>query len=310
MKIEEAMELSIQEAQKFLGATSPNPPVGAVALDSQGRCLAVCAHEKAGEAHAEVGVLDKLRRLGKTADTLVVTLEPCNHRGKTGPCTEAIIQANVPRVVIGTTDPNPGVCGGGISRLQASGIEVIQGVMEKQCKWLIRAFAHYSTTRKPWVTLKCAFQEDGEMQPPVGQKTFTSQKSLAFAHGIRKRVDAILTGSGTVLSDDPDFTVRHVADHVGKRRFLALLDRRGRVARSWKSKIEKNGFTLVECDSVEQALLDLGKRGVQEVLVEAGPSLRNSFLKKELWNECIEIHKGTPDRITVQVKENNVYGNY
>src|SRR6185437_12882141 len=236
--IQSAFEQALELAGRYAGATSPNPCVGAAALDSQGRILSLRAHERAGEPHAEARVIAELAQAKPVPDTrpetLVVTLEPCNHQGRTGPCTDAIIRSGFRRVIYGAKDPNPRVAGGGAAKLLAAGIEVLgpesfaDSAIPERCRELIRSFAHWSTSGLPWVTVKTALNQEGSMIPPKGQKTFTSADSLKLAHELRKRADAILTGSGTVLADQPEFTVRHVPDHPGKVRWVAILDRRGR----------------------------------------------------------------------------------
>lgn len=292
---EKAMKMAIHAAEKFAGATAPNPPVGAVALDAQGKILLGAAHQKAGTAHAEAKVLELAEKLGKlkAIETLVVTLEPCNHQGRTPPCTEAILKhKNIKRVVFGASDPNPKVNGGGADRLRKAGVEVIEGVLAQECEFLIRAFAKHAVTGRPYVTIKSAFDSSGSMIPPAGQKTFTSKPSLIFAHELRKRADAIWTGSGTVLADDPEFTVRWVPDHEKKRRFLMLSDRRRRVPAEWLAKAKANGFEILFAESFESGLETLGSKGVLEVLVEAGPSLREAWLESGLWDESVVIIQG------------------
>ncbi|MGZ3693743.1 MAG: bifunctional diaminohydroxyphosphoribosylaminopyrimidine deaminase/5-amino-6-(5-phosphoribosylamino)uracil reductase RibD [Bdellovibrionota bacterium] len=308
-KYESAMKMAINGAEKFLGATAPNPPVGAIALDKNGKVLLGAAHQMAGGPHAEAKVLDLAQKLGKLADieTLVVTLEPCNHQGRTPPCTEAILKhKNIRRVVIGAMDPNPNVKGGGAARLKAAGLEVITGVLEEECKFLIRAFTKFSQTKKPYVTLKAAFTPGGSMIPPEGKKTFTSKPSLIFAHELRKRADAIWTGSGTVLADAPEFTVRWVPDHPQKKRELVLSDRRRRIGPEWLAKAKENGFSNPYfANSLEAGLEFLGSKGVLEVLVEAGPELRDAWLESGLWDESVVILQGegeSDDEIDIEFR--------
>lgn len=295
MKYENAMKMAINAAEQFVGATAPNPPVGAIALDRQGKVVLGAGHAKAGEPHAEAKLLDLAQKLGKLPqiETLVVTLEPCNHQGKTPACTEAILKhKNIRRVVFGCFDPNPNVKGGGAERLKQAGLEVIPGVLESECLFLIRAFAKHAGTGHPYVTLKAAFTAGGSMIPPPGKKTFTGKESLVFAHELRKRADAIWTGSGTVLADDPEFTVRWLPDHPGKKRFLVLSDRRRRVQKDWLAKAEKNGFRIHYAESLEEGLDYLGKNGALEVLVEGGPTLRQAWLDSGLWDESVVITQG------------------
>lgn len=300
-----AMRMAINAAEQFLGNTAPNPPVGAIALDKSGKVLLGAGHQKAGMPHAEAKVLDLAGKLGKLAaiETLVVTLEPCNHEGRTPACTEAILKhKNIRRVVFGCRDPNHQVKGGGAERLRAAGVEVVEGVLENECRFLIRAFAKKVRTGRPYVTLKAAFTEVGSMIPPAGQKTFTSPASLVFAHELRKRSDAIWTGSGTVLADTPELTVRHLPDHADRRRFLVLSDRRRRIPKDWLSREEKLGFRPHFADSFEEGLDFLGKSGVLEVLVEAGPALRNAWLESGLWDESVVITQVNTDEDKVEVQ--------
>ena len=268
----QAMQLALKKAQAFRGATSPNPPVGAAGIDSQGRILAVAAHQKAGMPHAEIEVINAFRASDslEDLDTIVVTLEPCNHQGRTGPCTDAIIAAGVKKIVLGAKDPNPNVSGAGSKTLRSAGIQVFEGVCNRDCEALIAPFRHHIKTGKPWITIKQALLPDGSMIPPTGQKTFASASSLKFAHGLRKRADAIITGSGTILADNPEFTIRHLDDHQNKQRYLVLLDRRKRVPDEWVKNAQARGFHIVEGMDLPEALDFLGKAGAVEVLVEAG----------------------------------------
>lgn len=304
-KWENAMRMAINAAEQFLGATAPNPPVGAIALDKNGKVLLGAGHQGAGLPHAEAKVLDMAERLGKlrAIETLVVTLEPCNHQGRTPPCTEAILRhKNIRRVVIGARDPNP-IAQGGAEVLRAKGIEVIEGVLERECRALIRAFTKFVTKKVPYVTLKSAWR-NGTMIPPPGQKTFTSPEALNFAHRLRKRADAIWTGSGTVLTDSPELTVRHVPDHPAKKRVLVLSDRRRRVPQDWITRAEKNGFELLWAETLEEGLQELAKRGILEVLVEAGPTLLDALLKSGLWDEHVIISQDAEkESIKIETRE-------
>jgi diaminohydroxyphosphoribosylaminopyrimidine deaminase/5-amino-6-(5-phosphoribosylamino)uracil reductase len=299
---EMGLKTACAEARKWLGTTSPNPPVGAAALDIAGKVLAVAAHQCAGEAHAEAALLAQLQKQGllDQTRTLCITLEPCNHQGRTPPCTEAIIAAGIKRVVIGTSDPNPHVTGGGIERLQQAGIEAITGVAENECQQLIHAFAYNTKTGKPWITIKRAFNRDGSMLPPAGQKTFTSEKSLILAHQLRKKADVILTGSGTILADNPEFTVRHVPDYPSKQRFLAIMDRRKRVSQSYLDAARQRGFEPIIYGDIESAIKDLAAKGAQDMLVEAGPDLAKVVLDSHLWNMSVTIRSGDTDSTEVK----------
>lgn len=303
-----ALRRALDGAARFAGATSPNPPVGCVLLDEDGVVIAKGYHMKAGEAHAEAAAIASARALGVFGriHTVVVTLEPCNHHGRTPPCSDAILATPARRVVIGAADPNPSVKGGGGARLKAAGLDVVFIADEPELRTqsvaarrLIAPFAKHARTGRPWVTVKQAVDETGGMAPPAGQKTFTSKSSLVFAHRLRRRADAILTGSGTVLADDPEFTVRHVPDFPGKRRFLALLDRRSRVPARYLEAVRTRGFTVLNPADLDDALAMLGERGVLEMLVEAGPSLTAAVLNAGLADEHVLITKGNPDDIAI-----------
>ena len=264
-----AMQMALNAAEQFLGATAPNPPVGCIALDKNGKVLLGAGHRKAGEPHAEASVLQLAKKLGvlQEIETLVVTLEPCNHHGRTPPCTEAILaNKNIRRVVFGAKDPNPNVKGSGEDVLRGKGVEVISGVLKQDCEMLIRAFAKWSRTGTPYITVKTVHQADGSMIPPKGEKTFSRPESLVLAHELRKRADAILTGSGTVIADNPEFTVRHIPDHPGKKRWLLVADRRGRIDPSWLRSAEAKGFQVRSTGRWEEELKVLGKQGVLELL--------------------------------------------
>ena len=301
-----AFARALAAAQHYAGATDPNPPVGCALLDAGGEVLAVAAHHRAGEPHAEVLALAEVARLGLThrIHTAVVSLEPCNHWGRTAPCASALVQARVRRVVIAQPDPNPAVTGGGASQLAAKGVDVAwlqsTGLLAETAR-LIAPFAKRVTKGLPWVTVKQAKNVEGSMIPPPGQKTFTSPSSLVFAHRLRRRAGAILTGSGTILADNPAFTVRLVDDYPGKRRHLVILDRRCRTPDSYMAEATARGFTARRARDIEQALRELAADGVNEVLVEAGPTLTAAILSSPLWDEHIIIRQrenGAPDEIS------------
>jgi diaminohydroxyphosphoribosylaminopyrimidine deaminase/5-amino-6-(5-phosphoribosylamino)uracil reductase len=206
-------------ARETIGATAPNPPVGAVLIAADGSILAEAAHQGAGTPHAEAMAIDlALERHGPKSlqgATLYVTLEPCNHQGRTPPCTEKILSTPIGQIVIGAVDPNPRVAGGGAARLTAEGRHVIwaQGTSGDESRRLIEPFACFVRNGRPYVVHKVAERWDGEkwtMIPPLGGgTTFASESSLALAHLERRQSEAILTGMGTVLADWPRFNVRY-----------------------------------------------------------------------------------------------------
>lgn len=314
--IRAALFAATTEAAKFRGVTAPNPPVGAAALDSSLKILGVAAHHKAGTAHAEARLIQRAFDEGwaDRIDTLVITLEPCNHTGRTPPCTEAILKLpSIKKIYYAKPDPHStaiakGIAGG--ERLRQAGLEVVDLSAKdpgnspemEAARDLTRPFFHFIATGRPWVTLKTAWRKtEGAgypltMIPPQGQKIFTSENSLKLAHELRKRADAIVTGSGTVLADRPEFTVRHVADHplaaIGKPRWLGILDRRGQVPEDYLKSRQAAGFKTQISQDLDSLLVFLGAQGVLEVLIEAGPTLSSYVLKNALWNEQFIITQG------------------
>ena len=201
------MKLALREARKGLGRTSPNPAVGAVIV-RKGEVVAKGHHRRAGFPHAEIEALSSLKK-SRPGDTLYVTLEPCNHVGRTPPCTQAILKSGIKRVVIGMKDPNPTVAGGGCECLRASGIEVTTDVLETECRILNEDFIKFVTDTRPFVIAKSAMTLDGWIATSTGHsKWVTNDKSRAFVHRLRDRVDAVMVGIGTVLADDPSLTTR------------------------------------------------------------------------------------------------------
>jgi diaminohydroxyphosphoribosylaminopyrimidine deaminase / 5-amino-6-(5-phosphoribosylamino)uracil reductase len=306
--IANAMDLALAAARLHEGATSPNPPVGCTLLDDKGAVLATAAHHGTGQPHAEALAIAQARAAGvdDRIHTVVVTLEPCNHHGRTPPCTEAILATSARAVVVGIKDPNSAVKGGGLDRLAAAGLSVRlfgHGKDEALAR-LIAPFAKRTTQGLSWVTVKQALSASGSMIPPAGQKTFTSESSLVLAHRLRRRADAIFTGSGTVLADDPLFTVRHVEDFSDKRRKLVLFDRRNRIPAQYRAAALASGFDVISATSLEQALRDVASGGGSEVLVEAGPRFTAYVLQSPFWDEHVLIRQGAgSDHIDILDRE-------
>lgn len=201
---------ALRLAARAEGKTSPNPMVGAIIV-KRGRIVAEDFHKRAGDPHAEALAIEKAKMRAKDS-ILYVTLEPCCHLDKrTPPCTRAIIDAGIKKVVVAMRDPNPKVSGGGISELIRHGIEVVEGVCEEEAKRLNEAYIKYITTGIPFVILKAAMTLDGKIATPDGQsKWITGEKARRTVHKIRASVDAILTAVGTVKKDNPELTVRIV----------------------------------------------------------------------------------------------------
>jgi len=208
------MRLALRLARRGLGRTSPNPMVGAL-LVKGGRIIGRGWHHRAGEPHAEVDALcdAQRRRHSARGATLYVTLEPCCTRGRTPPCTEAIIGAGIRRVIVGAIDPNPRHKGRGLMQLRRAGLAVTQGVLEDECTRLNEAFNYWIVHRRPFVTVKAAMTLDGKIATATGEsKWITGPAARAQGMQLRKSVDAILIGINTVLADDPSLTVRNVGD--------------------------------------------------------------------------------------------------
>ncbi len=201
------MKEALTLAEKGRGWTSPNPMVGAVVV-REGNIVGRGWHRAAGKPHAEVEAIEDAGGAAWGAD-LYVTLEPCNHYGRTPPCTDAILAAGIRRVVTAMADPNPEVAGGGHDRLREAGIEVVTGVCGTEAMALNEIFVHYARTRRPLVIAKCAATLDGRIATRTGDsKWVTGPRSRAFVHRLRHTVDGIMVGIGTVRADDPSLTTR------------------------------------------------------------------------------------------------------
>ncbi len=265
------MRLALREAEKGVGHTSPNPAVGAVIVRN-GRVLARGYHHAAGQPHAEIEALRALKRPEDARGaTIYVTLEPCSTHGRTPPCTDAILQAGLARVVVGATDPNPRHAGGGLRLLEEAGVPVRAGVLEEACRRLNRAFNRWIVTGRPWVIAKAALTLDGRLTRPPGEDRWLSAtRARAHAHRQRARVDAILIGAGTLRADNPRLTVRGVDS--ARQPWRVVLTRRGDLpgdahlfTDEWKER------TLVFRDQpLAEVLAELGRRQVTSVLIEGG----------------------------------------
>ena len=269
------MERAIKNAEKIQGSTAPNPWVGAVLLSSDGQVFDG-ATEPPGGSHAERVAIDLAGTKARGA-TLFTTLEPCSHQGRTPPCVSHIIDSGVKRVVTGITDPDPQVSGSGIDALQAAGIEVLEGVKEKQVINQLEAYIHHRVTGKPWVVLKMAMTMDGRTAAPDGSSEWiTSQEARSDVHALRARCDSVMVGAGTVRSDDPSLTTRFVSGSDPQRIVLGKAPAGARAHPCWE----------VEGDLVD-VLLELGGRGVVDLLVEGGATVAAAFHEQGLVNEYV-----------------------
>jgi diaminohydroxyphosphoribosylaminopyrimidine deaminase/5-amino-6-(5-phosphoribosylamino)uracil reductase len=330
-----AFARALDLARAHEGTTAPNPPVGCVLLDATGQELATGEHRGAGMPHAEADAIVQVRATGlaEKVESVVVTLEPCNHHGRTPPCADAILTTGARQVWIACRDPNPQVKGGGAERLRAAGLKVhflsdlhhsSAPSLFADAERLLAPFSKRSQTGLPFITIKQAISSSGSMVPEDRRKTFTSPISLELAHRLRRRADAILTGSGTILADNPLFTVRLVPDHKDKQRMLVILDRRRRVSDTYLQAARQRGFAVHLADDVHHALEMIGAAGGMEVLVEAGPTLAAHMLAAGLWDEHVRIDQAAnpdgTDRATIHHnpssqlhphgKENDVFGHH
>jgi len=273
---EPLMRAALAEARRGLGQTSPNPAVGAVIVRAEAGGPQIVGsgwHRKAGLPHAEIEALRSLASpsLAQGA-TLYVTLEPCSTQGRTPPCTEAILNAGIRRVVIGTLDPNPTHAGRAVGILRERGVEVRCGVLEDECRRLNLAFNKWIATRMPWVIAKAGLSLDGRItRPPNAPRWITNELSRADTHRLRAEVDAILIGGETLRIDNPQLTVRGVpGEHRQPWRVV--------VSRSGNLPPEATVFTDAHRDrtlvftgrTLREVLKELGEREVTSVLIEGG----------------------------------------
>jgi diaminohydroxyphosphoribosylaminopyrimidine deaminase / 5-amino-6-(5-phosphoribosylamino)uracil reductase len=307
------MRLALAEAKKGVGRTSPNPAVGAVIV-RHGQLVGKGYHRRAGTPHAEIHALRAAGALATDA-TLYVTLEPCNHQGRTPPCTQAILQAGIQRVVVGMADPNPQVVGGGCDFLRAHAIEVVSGVLDDECREINRPFIKHSETGLPWVIMKAGISLDGRIATRSGQSGWiTNQQSRREVHRLRNRADGILVGIGTALCDDPSLTTR-LPGRRGRDPLRVVVDAGLRleptarmltqesVAATWifcgPQAAEKRRALLTTAGAVVKSipeispgrldlramLLELGRGGIHSLLVEGGGLIHGSFLESGLIDE-------------------------
>ncbi|QQK81598.1 bifunctional diaminohydroxyphosphoribosylaminopyrimidine deaminase/5-amino-6-(5-phosphoribosylamino)uracil reductase RibD [Salicibibacter cibi] len=293
------MQRALDLAAAMEGQTSPNPMVGAVVV-KDGRIVGTGAHMGAGGDHAEVHALNMAEGCTDGA-TMYVTLEPCNHHGRTPPCTEKIIEAGIARVVVAAKDVNPEVAGSGIEALRNGGVKTEVGVLEEKAAKLNATFFHYVQTGKPYVTVKTASSLNGTMATPKGLSPWiTGAAALEDVHQLRHIHDAILVGVGTVLNDDPALTTR--LEIGGRNPIRVVLDRYLRTPAdaqlvtdgktpTWifteespKSGnapvLEQKGVRVISLPTVtpKNVLAELGRADIQSVLVEGGKTIISAFI--------------------------------
>ena len=311
------MAKALALAARGKGYTSPNPCVGAVVVKN-GQIIGQGFHPKAGGPHAEVVAIDDAaaRNPEKLADsTIYVTLEPCNHFGKTPPCTHKILNAGITRVVVACKDPNPNVAGGGIEFLREKGLEVVSGLMEQEALTLIEDFVWNAQNDKtPFVTLKCAATLDGYIATRTGDSQWiTSRASRKFGHELRHQNDAILIGSGTLHGDDPSLTAR-IDEKLALDPVRIILDTRLSIQENAKVVVQESsaptiivvgpgcdpgkiqrftdrGIQVLECRILENLLdlndlmIKLRKLSITSLLIEGGGRVAASALAAGIVNK-------------------------
>lgn len=313
---EKYMLRAIELAKKGLGHTNPNPLVGAVIV-KDGMVIGEGYHEKYGELHAERNAIASLKESAEGA-TIYVTLEPCCHYGKTPPCTGAIIEQKIAKVVIGSRDPNPLVAGKGAKILRDAGIEVVEDYMRDECDKLNDVFFYYISTKRPYVTMKYAMTLDGKICTRTGaSKWITGEKSRGYVHKMRGYNVGIMAGINTVLSDDPMLNVR--GDEGARQPIRIIVDSKLRIpldsnicktaneyktiiACAYKEKdeeyvtkskaLEDKGITVVCAPDDDKVDLDklmgiLGEMKIDSILLEGGGTLNYSALKAGIVNKVM-----------------------
>ncbi len=308
------MQRAIELAARGLGQTSPNPAVGALVVQAGG-IVGEGWHEYAGGPHAEVNAL---RAAGQAAygGTLYVSLEPCNTQGRTPPCTDAIVKAGINRVIIGTLDPNPAVSGRGVLALRAAGVTVDEGPLAAEAAQLNEAYNKYIVSGLPFVTLKTAMSLDGRIATKTGSSRWiTGEPARAKAHGIRSINDAVLTGIGTVLADDPRLDVR-LDGYTGHQPVRIVVDGKGRIPASAlviqgapkqttiiattdlmsldaSQKLSEAGAEIMVVPrhgdriDLQRLLRELGQRGLVSIMVEGGAALTTAFITEGLVDKYV-----------------------
>jgi len=308
------MSLALSWAEKALFITSPNPRVGCVIINAQGVLLGAGHTQPAGQAHAEIMALQDAKQRGMDVAGAIayVSLEPCSHQGRTGPCCEALIQAGLSRVVVAVQDPNPQVSGNGIARLRQSGMQVDVGILQDKARALNQGFFKRMTTGLPWMRLKVAASLDGQTALSNGvSQWITSAAARQDGHAWRARACALLTGIGTVLEDDPQLNVRDIDSP--RQPTLVIVDSKLETplnAKLWQTQREVWIYCAIEAADRRAALeakgarvmclpnalgkvdlramqQDLGQRSINEVHIEAGFKLNGSLLGDGLVDELL-----------------------
>lgn len=278
------MRRALQLAERGRYSVSPNPMVGCVIV-RDGDVIAEGWHRRAGEPHAEI---EALRNADARGATIVVTLEPCAHQGRTPPCIEAIIKAGIARVVVAMRDPHE-VAAGGIERLRAAGIEVITPVLEDEARKLNEIFVHATTHHRPFVLLKAGMTLDGKLATVARESRWiTSEAARQKSLELREEYDAILTGGGTIRDDNPHLTRRLGLNTAIAGWTRVILDRR-RIVPPDAHILTDGGTTIhiTEDVNLDTLLADLYARGIQSLIVEGGSNVLSEFIRRGRWQKMI-----------------------
>ncbi|UKJ06018.1 bifunctional diaminohydroxyphosphoribosylaminopyrimidine deaminase/5-amino-6-(5-phosphoribosylamino)uracil reductase RibD [Solitalea lacus] len=297
----------IELAQTGQGNVSPNPMVGSVIV-CDGKIIGEGFHEKFGQAHAEVNAINAVLKQYSNASellkqsTIYVSLEPCSHYGKTPPCADLIVKHQIPRVVVGCIDPFEKVSGKGIEKLKSHGIEVISGILEKDCLSLNKRFITSQKQKRPYIILKWAQTSNGYFAPKDGSQFWiTGKRAMELVHKWRSEEDAILIGSRTALIDDPQLTVR---EWIGRNPIRVVVDKNLKLPSTLKL-FDKSAKTIVYneqktkvFDNIYYNQLEFNEylpqfmmyqlylQDIQSVIIEGGANLLNQFIKYNLWDEA------------------------
>ena len=306
------MQMALSQAYKGLGKVNPNPLVGAVIVRGN-NIVGSGYHERFGGPHAEINAIRNANNSVK-GTTMYVTLEPCSHYGKTPPCADVLIEAEIAKVVIAMTDPNPWVARRGIERLKENGIEVVVGLLEKEVQEMNRIFIKYIQTKLPYVIMKTAMSLDGKIVTAKGHSQWIScPESRQYVHTLRNELKGILVGINTVITDDPELTTR-LDGVTGRNPIRIVVDSKGRIpltakmlkdgvgnpviiatTTSFSEKkrlyLEESGHTvliLAERDGMvdlNQLMIELGRLEIDGILLEGGGTLNESALKSGIVDE-------------------------
>lgn len=306
------MRRCIKLAKKGEGRVSPNPLVGAVIFDDDFNIISEGYHQKYGENHAERNAILKTN-VDLKGKSIIVNLEPCSHYGKTPPCADLIIEKGIKKVIIGMLDPNPIVCGNGVKKLKEAGIEVIVGILERECRELNKFFLKDFLEKKPYITIKTATTLDGKIATKTGSsKWITDEASRLEVQKLRNRYDAILTSSKTVIKDNPSLTcrkkngrnpVRIILDtnlttpvdskvYIDNAKIIVVT---GENISDEKIKKYSENIKFIKC-KLKNGHIDLNiavkliyQEGIKSILVESGSILNKAFVEENLADNLIQF---------------------